>query len=304
MTQKIVRFLSVFFVLFLVFSLYGCGQSVLYSNSEEMIPTISLTCSKTFILDLEDETYISFSADHSDVIYPASTTKLLTSLLALEVLPPETEITPGEEVYFSPKNSSSAFIRPHHTLTLEMLIEGMMLPSGNDAAYAVAAACGRKIANNEDLSPRESVDAFVSKMNDYARELGCTNSNFTTPDGFAGEEHYTTTADMAIIAKTATENEIIMKYVGLLSDNVVYASGHTNTWTNTNLQLDPSSKYYNEYIKGMKTGSLPDSYSIISLYDDGTYRFIIGVFGSSNENGRYSDTNSLISEYIKAKTKA
>ncbi|MBQ8368544.1 MAG: D-alanyl-D-alanine carboxypeptidase [Clostridia bacterium] len=227
-------------------------------------------------------------------VYPASLTKLLTCLTALDVMDPQTVIVPGDEVYLPGEGSSSAFIRPHHALTLEMLVEAMLLPSGNDAAYAVAAACGRVMADDASLSYTDAAAVFVDGMNDYAARLGCTDSRFTVPDGYAGDENYSTAADMAKIAKAASENELIMKYAGLHTDSVTYASGHTNTWVNTNLQLDPDSPYYNEHVTGMKTGSLPGNYCLITRYDNGETDIIIGIFGAQTDEERYGDTERIL----------
>ncbi len=180
-----------------------------------------------------------------------------------------------------------------------MLIEGMLLPSGNDAAYAVAAAGGREIADDDGLPPEEAVAVFVDGMNGYAEMLGCTDTHFTTPDGFAGREHYSSTADMAVIVKAASENERIMQYAGIHTADVTYASGHTNTWTNTNAFLDPSSAYYNENVVGLKTGSLSDNYCLATVYDDGEIRLILGVFGCPGENARYEDTELLMDKFLK-----
>lgn len=259
--------------------------------------------SHSFIYRYDDDSVQKMSADGNEVVYPASITKLLTALTALEILPADTLITPGDEVYFPPDGASSAYIRPHHQLTLEMLIEAMMLPSGNDAAYAVAAACGKQnvpISENEQFSYEEAVKTFVKRMNEYARELGCTGSNFTTPDGFAGEEHYSTLDDMMLICRAAAENEIIAKYAAMQSDDVIYASGHTNRWVNTNFMLDPESEFYNEHVIGLKTGSLDGNYSLVTLYDDGKHRFLIGVFGADSDKGRYIDIQNLIQAVLKA----
>ena len=227
-------------------------------------------------------------------VYPASTVKLLTALLALEILPSDREITPGEEVYLIGENASIAYIRPEHRLTVEMLVEAMLLPSGNDAAYALAGACGRELAGDENLSPQKAVARFVSEMNAYAGRIGCTSSSFTAPDGFAGRDNYSSLRDMALIASKAAENKIIMRYAGLHSANVTYASGHVNSWVNTNKQLDEDSKWYDPNVKGLKTGSLKDNCCIITLYDDGEHRFITGVFGAATDDGRYEDTARLI----------
>ncbi|MGN1347126.1 MAG: D-alanyl-D-alanine carboxypeptidase family protein [Eubacteriales bacterium] len=291
------KFLSLLPVLFLLLS--SCGSRLV--SADPTVPEVTASAKQAFVYDFSTDQLVLYSAEKSDGddrVYPASITKLLTALYALEILPPDTLITPGEEVYLPPDGSSSAYIRPHHTLTLDMLIEGMMLPSGNDAAYAVAAACGRVLADDETLTPEEAVTVFTDGMNEYAVTLGCTGTHFTTPDGFAGEEHYSTAADMAKIAEAAAKNDLILTYAGRYTDHVIYASGHVNTWTNTNQFLNPSSPYYDERVIGLKTGSMAGSYSLVTLYDDGERRLLIGVFGCPTENARYRATRSLAEVFL------
>lgn len=294
------RILALFLFFIILISCLSCrsnddffGVSVLYK--------LDLYSECAFLYCYNDDSLKKFSSYGNDIVYPASITKLLTAIVALDTLPTDTIITPGDEVYLPSNGSSSAYIRPHHQLTLEMLIEGMMIPSGNDAAYAVAASCGRAISGDDSLNYSDAVEIFVKRMNKYATELGCTDSNFTTPDGFAGEEHYSTLDDMVLICKAAVENPIITKYASLFSDNVIYESLHTNTWINTNKMLDPESKYYDKNVIGLKTGSLEDNYSLITLYDNGEYRFLIGVFGAKKDNIRYKDTLNIIKAELKAR---
>ncbi len=280
-----------YFLAFLISAgLHGCGNGNEFTLQDG--EAITLRSDSAFVYDLAADEIVFY--DGNERIYPASLTKLLTCLTALEVMDPDTVITPGDEVYLPGEGSSTAYIRPHHQLTLEMLVEGMLLPSGNDAAYAAAAACGRVMAADDTLGYEEAVEVFVEGMNRCADSLGCTDSAFAVPDGYAGDENYSTAADMAKIAKAAAENPIIMKYAGLHTDNVIYASGHTNTWVNTNLQLDPESVYYNPGVIGLKTGSLPDNYSLITLVEDGEKRLLIGVFGADSDSGRYRDTAEII----------
>ncbi len=257
----------------------------------------SLNSTDVFVLNLSTGGSFYYSVGNHNTVYPASTTKLLTSLVALDILSADTVITPGDEVYLIGEHSSIAYIRPNHKLTVEMLIEAMLIPSGNDAAYALAAACGREIADDPSISPEEAIAVFVDEMNRYVEELGCTGTRFTCPDGYAENEHYSNVEDMSKIALAALNNEVISGYMGLDEVNVVYASGHTNTWKNTNLQLHEESEFYNEYVKGMKTGGLEDNYSLLTYYNDGDTELLIGVFGSPTKEGRYYDTQNII-EYF------
>ncbi len=282
------KFITASLALCLLFSLL-CIASC--SNKSDYKSRINSEVGFIYYFDNDTAEYIG---NENERVYPASITKLLTSLTALNYMSPDELITPGDEVYLVQSGSSSAYIRPNHTLTLEMLIEGMIIPSGNDAAYATAAACGYTLINNDSASYTDAVDCFVSYMNQYAEALGCTNTHFTTPDGFAGSEHYSSLHDMLLISKTACENSIISKYAAMKEDNVIYASGHTNTWTNTNKLLDSTSDFYHDGVIGLKTGSLDDNYSIIVLYENNDKRYLIGLFGAKNDSERYKDALTII----------
>lgn len=233
-------------------------------------------------------------------ILPASITKLLTALYALEAMPKDTVIQPGNELDLVGKGSSIAYIKTWHKLTLEMLIEGMLLPSGNDAAYAVAAGVARYITGNQNMSGSAAVSFFMERVNEYAKSIGCTGTYYSVPDGLIYENHYTTAHDLAIIAKKALENEIIMKYAGTVTDKVFYASGETMTWNNTNQLIHRDSPYYRDCVTGLKTGSLTDSYSVLVSADIKGTSYIIGVFGAPNSDGRFSDAVKIIDILHKA----
>ncbi|MGM9681195.1 MAG: D-alanyl-D-alanine carboxypeptidase family protein [Eubacteriales bacterium] len=254
-----------------------------------------LSCPQAFIYDM-NEGVILYARGFDQIVYPASTTKLLTILYALTVLPPDELVTPGDELKLVASDSSVAYVKSYHTLTVEMLIEGMLLPSGNDAAYVLAAAAGRKLADDPDLDGEAAVRIFVDGMNVFARQIGCVGTSFTCPDGYYDDRHYTTLEDLILISRLAAENEIIRKYAALPSAKVRYASGHTNTWTNTNLMLDENSEYYSPYVTGLKTGSAHGLNHFICTAEKDGQRYLIGVFGGTTKTVRFADTLKILNE--------
>ena len=128
----------------------------------------------------------------------ASTTKIMTAIVALEscALDERVEITQAHMV-----EGSSMYLKPGETLTMEELLYGLMLCSGNDAALAVADYCG------------PGVEAFVEKMNDKAADLGMTNTSFANPNGLDADTHYSTARDMAALAAYAMQNETFARIV-------------------------------------------------------------------------------------------
>jgi len=172
----------------------------------------------------------------------------------------------------------------------------MMLPSGNDAAMVLAAAAGRRIAEDETISAGEAVQVFVMEMNRKAEELGFEKSNFANPDGFHVGCHYTCLNDMARIAKLALEDKTISRYIRRFEDDVVFVSGQTITWKNTNLLLSPEDGFYRADAIGMKTGYTNQAqYCLMSAFKCSDGRtIVIGAFGSDDEFDRLRDILQLI----------
>lgn len=247
------------------------------------------------LIDVNTKTVLYTKGGADEKIYPASVTKLLTALVALQNCDPEIEFTPGDELDMVAYDASIAYIKSNHTLTLEMLIEGMLLPSGGDAAYVIAAGVGRILTGSVYSTAEESVDAFVKEMNRYAKSIGMNDSNFVTPDGYHRDEHYTTLHDVALLGMAAIENEIIMKYAATYYDKVTYASGHINEWTNSNDLINPGSDYYYEYATGLKTGTTDEAgYCLLSSAKKGEREVIAGIFGSTSRSNRNKDALELL----------
>ncbi|MBR6553052.1 MAG: D-alanyl-D-alanine carboxypeptidase [Clostridia bacterium] len=233
--------------------------------------------------------------DMEQRIYPASITKLYTAYVALKYLTPETVITAGGELSLVGAGSTVAYISMGDRLTASMLVQGMLLPSGNDAAYVLAAGAGRAILENPDASPREAVDAFMEAVNLCAEADGLTGTHFSVPDGYHREDHYTTMGDLLTIARLVLADPVITSYTGMLSAKVMYASGETNRWTNTNSLLDPDSVYYRENVIGLKTGHTSQAgYCLLAAEKRGDRIIITGVFGCTSGSKRFEDTVTLL----------
>ena len=221
----------------------------------------SLSAEFAIVYDLKSGEVL-FAKNATDRAYPASITKLMTSIVALKYCDPDDVFTAGDELGFVAKGSSLAFIYKGHKLKLKMLIDAMMLPSGNDAAYVVAANAGRIIAGDKSLSAAEAVSVFVDKMNEEAKRLGCKGTHFANPDGFHDNRHFTTAYDLALISEEALSYEVINKSVKKEQVDAVYESGQMMTWINSNyliryhsLSTEDRKKWYSEYATGLKTGT-------------------------------------------------
>ena len=228
-------------------------------------------------------------------LFPASITKLFSTYVALQYLDPDAVITAGAELELVHEGSSMAYIGKGSQVRVKTLVEGMMLPSGNDAAMVLAAAAGRVIAQDENMTPEEAVNTFVDEMNRQAALLGFENTHFSNPDGWHTGSHYTCLNDLARISALALENETIRRYMGLARDETNFYSGQYVIWENTNLLLHREGGYYRSDAVGMKTGyTRPAGYCLMSAFDFEEGEIVIGQFGYVNKNNRFTDAINLI----------
>lgn len=178
--------------------------------------------------------------------YPASTTKIMTAILALE----HRNLTDTATVSYNaistvPAGYSHANLQLDETLTMEQLLNVLLIPSANDAANVIA----------EDIAG--SVESFASMMNTKAREIGCENTNFVNSNGVHNENHYSTAYDLALIGRYAMKNDTFRK----LASTVRYTLPITNKYdkenrifVNTNRLINDKSGQYYKYATGIKTG--------------------------------------------------
>ncbi len=270
-------------------------------------PEFAIASSHIFVYDSATDKIIFSKGGLQDRIAPASLTKLYSAYVALQHLDPAAEITVGEEVTMIDPDSSVAHIYQGQRITVEMCVEGMLLQSGNDAAYILAVAAGRAISQNPELSPTAAIGIFAGKMNEMALEMGLENTHFTNPDGIDTPGHYTSLEDLVTISLLALEDPIISKYAAMATDDVTYISGETASWKNTNELLHSQSQFYCEETIGLKTGSTQNAGKcLISAFQKEDGYMIIGVLGCPENLLRYVDTlhlyqhftNQPIEEYI------
>ncbi len=276
------------------------------TTTKPTYPTIAVTAPITtpriVLYDVTHDTVL-FSKDADERCYPASLTKLLTAALATELCGPEEEFTVGTELSLVQKGSSLANLQQGYRLTRDMILDALLLPSGNDAAYTIAAHLGRKIAEDETISDVDAVRVFVSRMNDKLVELGASNSHFSNPDGFYSPDHYTTANDMLLIAKNAMKYDNIQAAVAKTSASYVLPSGQSVSWTNSNQLLNPSSPYYFEGATGMKTGFTNEAgHCLVANATRNGAQMIAVIMGGLSSDQRWSDAVALLNEAFAAET--
>lgn len=250
-------------------------------------------CRSSLLYCVEDEK--ALYNDSADLVTaPASLTKLLTASVVYKYMNPEDEVTVGDEQYFVNADSSKCFIEIGNVMTVQDLMTGMLLCSGNDAAYTAAVSTARSLHKDEELTDEQALAAFGELMNDFAAEIGMSSSHFINPDGWDDEQQYVTAADLLKLSVYALSVPEIRTIVGTREKTVEFKSGETMTWYNTNGLLYPGDTYYCENAIGMKTGTTDNAgCCLISAFEKNGKTYITVVTGCGSDNDRYELTLKL-----------
>ncbi len=262
-----------------------------YEGSEEW-----LLNSKSYFVYDSTEGIVSLEGELDDRIYMASITKLYTVKVALEFLESDESVMVGSELNNLAHDSSVAGLKKGDVLTVEQLVAAMLLPSGNDAAYVMAVAAGRKILNRPACGAGRALEAFLKEMNRQAEKDGLSNTHFANPDGYHNDDHYTSMRDVLTIAKIVSDIDLIVKTTSMMSFDADIG-GRFLTWRNTNLLVWSKSKYYRENVIGLKTGYTEKAGQCILVAerrDEGLR--IVGVFGCDSVEARYEAACALLNE--------
>lgn len=278
-----------------VFDLCLIKREMLYSSQPAQIT--SPACKAAAFACIDDE-ILRYSDNINERIAPASLTKLLTASVALHYLSPDTVITVGSEQSLVKSGSSLCLIKPGHKLKLYDLLTGILMASGNDAAYTVAVTTARAAKPDTAMTDSQAVAYFSELMNNYASSLGMKGSHFTTPEGWDDASQYTTVSDLLILANHAFSIPEIKTITGTYQKKVYFVSGENITWTNTNALLNPNSTYYCADAVGIKTGTTSNAGNcLIAAFDRNGKTYLSAVVGCNTGNDRYELTLKMLSQF-------
>ncbi|RLL68092.1 serine hydrolase [Streptomyces sp. Z26] len=218
----------------------------------------------------------------------ASTTKIMTAIVALQTKGAlDKQITVKQEYrdYVTREGASTADLRTGDKLKVKQLLPALMLPSGCDAAYAIADAIG------SGSSVKARTKSFIGKMNKTADELGLKNTEFDSFDGISpGGDNYTTPGDLAKMAQHALKNTTFASTVKTTTAKEVATNGRTYTWTNTNQLLGS----YKGAI-GVKTGSGTAAGPCLVFAAKRDGKTVVGVvLYSKSAAARYTDAKAML----------
>ncbi len=236
---------------------------------------------KSAILMERDTGEILYASNADEKLPPASMTKIMTMLLIMEELDKGT-LKLDEKVraseYAASMGGSQIFLEAGEEMTVEDLLKGIAIASGNDASVAMA----ERIAGSED--------AFVAKMNEKAKELGLKNTQFQNPTGLPEDGHYSSAKDMALMAKELLKYEDITKYTGTYEDYLRENSDEKFWLVNTNRLV----KFY-PGVDGVKTGYTNEAkYCLTATAKKGDMRVIAVVFGAPTPKHRNAQVTKML----------
>ncbi len=283
MKKKITLFITVFALLIACLSVYVYAQP----TELEPIPEISANNVVMINLDTGADAYIK-SPDER--IYPASLTKLVTMLVACDLITDyNTVITANRSCYSDLViGSSNINIQDGEQLKIDDLMYAIAISSANEASNALAMhLCG-------------SIQEFVDKMNEKAASLGAVNTHFVNTHGLHDENHYTTARDMSIIAKAAFSNETLLKYLSTSVHEIAPTNETLNTRTliTTNSLMRQNSGFYYKYCKAGKTGTTTAAgYNLVTFAEKNNCTFVLVAMNaekrSGSQNPIFSDSQKL-----------
>lgn len=252
------------------------------TNEEEKTNELDLTPqAKSAIMIEASSGKVIISKNKDDQLPMASMTKMMTLLLIME------EIDKGnlkwDEMITTSSNAASMggsqiFLEEGEKMSVEDMVKGICIASGNDASVAMA----ERIGGTEDN--------FVQMMNDKAKELGLKNTNFVNACGLDADNHYSSAYDMSIIAKELIKYEKILEFTGTYEDYLRKDTDNSFWLVNTNRLV----RYY-QGVDGLKTGYTSKAgYCITTTAKRNNLRFITVVMGEPSSAVRNSETTSML----------
>ena len=248
--MKTRRFFAVFFCLLLTLSLAAPARAADGDVGDWEVDA------KAALLADPDTGEVLYARNSHERLYPASTTKIMTALLVLEAvdrgeLALDTVLTASETAIANlPPDGSNAGIQVGEQLTVEQLLQCIIVVSANEAADILAEGAAG------------SIDAFVERMNQRAAELGCEDTHFANTNGLQSVDHYTSAWDLFLIAQEAMTHEIFMRICGIKSFQVPPTNlSDTRTYYTTNYLIDHhrNASYLYDGATGIKTGTTSDA---------------------------------------------
>lgn len=269
---------------FMPLSIYAEALQPVTTDETNLVPP-TISAEAAILMDADTKT-ILYEKNAHEQHYPASITKLMTALLAIENLEPTQQITFSKDAIYSIEPGSSHIgIKVDEVLTVDEALHGLLLMSANEVANGLGEAVSG------------SLDAFANRMTERAKELGAQNTHFVNANGLHDENHYTSAYDMALIGSYLAENDYFLK----IMKDLTYEIPPTNITDETrylyqqHYMLNPArnAKLYREDVIGGKTGYTDQArHTLVTMAKQGDTT-LVAVMLHSDKPAIYTDTSAL-----------
>lgn len=282
------KIINLVFVVFLSLTVLLSGfvffPLTVYAEEEDWPPGPEVVAESAILIEASTGAVL-YNKNMNQQMYPASITKILTALVALENSSmDDTVVFSSAAVNSLEEGAANIGINEGDSLSMEDAMYALLLHSANEVANAIA----------ENISGNTA--DFVKLMNNRAKEIGALNTNFENPSGLFDENHYTTCYDMALITRECLKNSTFMK-IDSTSSYTINGTELTDTvieFTNRNKMLIPGNAYYYEGTIGGKTGYLSQSgRTLISICKRNNMTLISVVMNTNTEN-QFKDAQMLM----------
>ena len=269
---------------------FASDLCVVTGNSPE---DSAVTAEAAAVFDLDGRNVI-YSKNAFERLYPASITKVMTALVAIKYGNLADEVTVTDEAVITESGATLAGIEPGDRLTLEQLLYGLMIPSGNDAGAAIA------------VHMAGSIEKFADLMNEEARSLGAVNTHFVNPHGLTDSDHYTTAYDLYLIFNEALKQPVFRTVIGTTSYTANYHNGAgesvSKTWSGGNWYMTGDRQEPEGLtVFGGKTGttSAAGYCLIMASRDEQEHEYVSVVLKADSRPGLYDNMSNIISKIVK-----
>lgn len=266
---------------------FASGLCVANENIMPASVTISAETASVYCIDDKN---VLYAKNIHERMNPASITKIMTALLALESGKLDETVTVTEEAMITESGATLCNLKPGDQMTLRQLLNCTLVRSGNDAAAAIAVYLG------------QSIDGFSEMMNTRAKELGATNTNFTNPHGLTEENHYTTAYDIYLILKETMKYDEFLTIINQESYEVTYKDAEGNEKTAT---FESTNRFLNGRTEtpegitviGGKTGTTNAAGSCLALVSKGDSgkMYISVILKADSADTLFQEMASLLS---------
>ncbi|PGZ99381.1 D-alanyl-D-alanine carboxypeptidase [Bacillus pseudomycoides] len=274
------RLIGILVCVMLVLSAVPIGFAQSEKKEAETKPQLAEQASSAIVIE-QDTGKVLFEKNPNEKLPPASMTKIMTMLLIMEQIE-KGKLTLKDKVraseHAASMGGSQIFLEPGEEMTVDEMLKGIAIASGNDASVAVA----EHIAGSEE--------GFVDMMNKKAKDLGLKNTHFQNPTGLPAKNHYSTAHDMAVMAKELMKYPLIRKYTGKYEDYLREDTDKKFWLVNTNKLV----RFY-PGVDGVKTGFTTEAkYCLTASAERNGMRVISVIMGSPTSKERNAEVTKLL----------